>query len=249
MEDGLEDSIRAYKFPPGHPPIPVDRPPRRQFLSANRPGDADLPFVLTFHEVVQQPSRALNDSSRCAPTASPPPMFKGILSKWPTKRPREPAGPDSLADSPSERQPFLRTRFKLFRKTARVVAQEVHSAPANDHGERHARSKLDAAAFAAKMLLLVCDAPVLSVAKSFLGPMDYVFQRAQTLRSNEEAIAKLEHRAKNVGTLLDNISNATDAIGSPLPSQCDEIIRILDEEIAPFLDSADSRRKRLKFKL
>ncbi|KAJ7471931.1 hypothetical protein FB451DRAFT_1559136, partial [Mycena latifolia] len=82
--------------------------------------------------------------------------------------------------------------------------------------------------------------------KPFLRLVDFAFQRAQTLRSNDEAIAKLEQQAKNVGELLDNIDNAKDAIGLPLPSQLEEIIRILDQEIAYFLDRTESRRKRSK---
>ncbi|KAJ7894420.1 hypothetical protein B0H14DRAFT_2683019 [Mycena olivaceomarginata] len=155
-------------------------------------------------------------------------MFKGVI-KWPRKRPREPGRPGSPVGTPRAAEPSQfptrKNRFALFKK--RKAASQ---SPPMD------RRSLPLAATVAKILVIACDAPVVSFLKPVAGMLDFGCQKAQAVHSCKEAIQSLEQQAARVA---DMIQNSLGPEGM-MPPQLDGILLILDE-MACFLDDANSK--------
>ncbi|KAJ7831184.1 hypothetical protein B0H14DRAFT_2805099 [Mycena olivaceomarginata] len=163
-------------------------------------------------------------------------MFKGVI-KWPRKRLQEPGRPGSPVGTPRAAEPSQfptrKNRFALFRKrkaASRIQGTSVVQSPPMD------RRSLPLAATVAKILVIACDAPVVSFLKPIAGMLDFGCQKAQAVHSCEEAIQSLEQQAARVA---DMIQNSLDPEGM-MPPGLDGILLILDE-MACFLDDTNSK--------
>ncbi|KAJ7153005.1 hypothetical protein C8R46DRAFT_1121014 [Mycena filopes] len=155
----------------------------------------------------------------------------GIVNKWSRKRPRNPGSPGG---SSADRDP----------------EDENSGRPgAGRHRVEHRLTLVpDAAALAAKMLLIACDAPVLSVLKPVAGFSDLICRKLQIVRSYKEALNQLERQAALVvENIIDNLGDEVSPQSQPI---LHELFLILDE-VALSLDDTDAAEAgatRRKFK-
>ncbi|KAJ7186843.1 hypothetical protein C8R46DRAFT_1058200, partial [Mycena filopes] len=144
----------------------------------------------------------------------------GIVTKWSRKRPLNPGSPSgSSADRDPEDENSGRPGVRRHRVEHRLTLVP------------------DAAALAAKMLLIACDAPVLSVLKPVAGFSDLICRKLQIVRSYKEALNQLERQAALVvENIIDNIGDEVSPQSQPI---LHELFLILDE-VALSLDDADA---------
>ncbi|KAJ6558129.1 hypothetical protein B0H19DRAFT_129275 [Mycena capillaripes] len=164
-------------------------------------------------------------------------MLKGIV-KWPRKRPREPGRTGSPIAPELSPSTGTRKRFRLFKKQVPPQGQDVSlvQSVSRAHGQRRA-SALNVAIPATEILLLACDAPVVSVMKPFVGSAHSACQKLQTARDNKDAMGELELEAISIGKIVDDIAKAR---GRDSP-ELGRITQILDE-IAGFLSHTSKKR-------